>query len=292
MPQSGGKTHITGKALFIFLSITDLVAWTIIVMQDHAAIGHVMQNLSWLVWILNVILVLVVGAGAFLYIFKNEDRRGQMLRSISVVVLFIASLIGISIYRNIADGSSTTPDIAITIINDIITGLLAVFAFLTLIAAALVFVKFPAPQEYSLIINFTREGDDSAFATWIRSKLSIEHHTSTLESCDGCSAHDVLRSMRRHVAQKKHLILLLSPGHPLMQHFNLRCKLGLLWMQIYYRNMWSRGAFILVFTRECPEARQTALRFFHPIDYYRGDQGEKELLLRIRSLRKSSSNEA
>jgi hypothetical protein len=93
--------------------------------------------------------------------------------------------------------------------------------------------------------------------------------------------------MRRHVAQRKHLILLISPDHPLMQRFNLRYWLQLLWMQLYYRNMRGRGAFILVFTKKCSGARQKALRFFNPIDYYLGDQGEQALLERIRSLQET-----
>jgi hypothetical protein len=288
MIQSKGKTRITGKKFLSFLIITDLIAWAIIVIQDHIVIGGVLQNLPWLVWILIVIIGLAIGVGVFLYVFKTEDRHGQLIRSIPLVLLLIASLVGLLIFKGIADASSITPDITITIINDFITGLIVLFAFLTLIAAALVFARPPKSQQYPLIINFTRDGDDSVFADWIKGKLSIEYDTLALEPCDGCSARDVFRKIRRHVAQRTHLILLLSPGHPLMQRFNMRCKLWLLWMQLYYRNMRGRGAFILVFTRECPEARQKALRFFHPIDYYRNDQqGQQELLDRIRSLQEA-----
>jgi hypothetical protein len=286
MLQSRGKTRITGKKLlaFLLLIITDLAAWTIIVVQNHASIGGTMQKMTWLVWILGVIAVLVIGGSVFFYIFKTPDRHGQLIRSIPLVLLLIGSLVSLLIFRNIADESSTTPDITISVINDIITGLLVLFAFLTLIAATLVFAKRPASSHNPLIISFTRDGEDYEFASWIKGNLDIEQYPSILEPCDGCSAADVFRRIRRHVAHRKHMILALSPDHPLMQRFNMRCWLRLLWILLYYRNMRGGGAFILVFTKECSGARQKALRFFNPIDYYLRDQGEQALLERIRSL--------
>ncbi len=139
-----------------------------------------------------------------------------------------------------------------------------IFAFLTLVAAALALLPRPASLRRSFTINYANREGDPDFALWIQEQLRSKNLATNLEPCANLPVSVLLKALHRHLARGENVILTLSPSHPLMQTFNLRSKLLLRWMQVYHQNIRGKGELIPILTQECPEDKKRELRAFKP----------------------------
>lgn len=271
------KTWLSHKGLLCLLFIS-LVAWIIIIWQNSASIWSVLQKVSWLLWIIGGLTALLIMAVITLWVFQTPDRRSQVKRLTLPVFLALFSLGGVWVFKSITTStSSTSSDNFNNTMIAIFTIISTIFVLLTLIVGILALLPRPTSLQRPVAISYINDGVDPNFALWIQQQLDHEGQASKFEACDHRPVSEVLKKIHQHIAQGEHVILTLSPGHPLIQGFNYRRKLLLRWMQIYYRNMRGRGEFIPVFTQECPEEK--ALLPFRPVNLADKDKEEAQDLL-------------
>jgi hypothetical protein len=273
------KTLFSRKGLLCLLFIS-LVAWIIIIWQNRASIWGVLQKVSWLLWVIGGLATLFIMAVITFWVFQTPDRRSQLKRLTLPVFLVLVSFGIIWVFKSItASTSSTSSDNFNNTMIAIFTIISTIFVFLTLIVGVLAILPRPSSPQRLVAISYTNNGVNPNFALWIQQQLDHEGWISNFEPCDHRPVSEVLKKIRQHVSQGEHVILALSPDHPLIQGFNRRRKLLLRWMQFYYRNMRERGEFIPVFTQECPEDKEKALLPFRPVNLADKNKEEAQYLL-------------
>ncbi len=272
------KKWLAGKVFQIFLIITDIVAWLIIIWQNWAYIYNFLHKLSWLFVLLTKVIILPAIAIALLFwVFSTSSRRSQIIRAGSIIILLIS---GIGVFWLINTSTAQTTPSTDTFGNTMMAFFIiitAIFGSLAAIAAILVLVPSLASQQQPIIISFTPRA--SGFANWINQELQHKNYTSQSNLCQQNTLLGVLKEIRKEIAQGRLVILLLSPAYPLIQQFKWHYKFLLRLMNIYYHNIKGKGTFILIYTEKCPTDKQKALLCFKPIDLNDGEETAKMLIL-------------